>query len=92
MRTMTTYFLLLNSLCLNILRSARGNQIFYVIETMRWITQLCVLTDSMLSANTVQRHRYDEEVMMMHLVRHHAEQLVYIEAGKTSFRIDDRSA
>jgi hypothetical protein len=38
------------------------------------------------------RHRYDEGVMMMHLVCHHTEQLVYIEAGKTSFRIDDRSA
>jgi hypothetical protein len=42
--------------------------------------------------NYCPRRCNDEEAMKMHLMRHHAEQLIYVGAGKTGFRVDDRSA
>lgn len=42
--------------------------------------------------NYCPRRCNDEEAMRMHLMRHHAEQLVYVGAGKTGFRVDERSA
>jgi hypothetical protein len=42
--------------------------------------------------NNCPRRCNDEEAMKMHLMRHHAEQLIYVGAGKTGFRVDDRSA